>query len=85
MFAVLSVPHSFGTTSYHILTISCCFVVPAQVMVPDVAVLSRLLDPGCPYNPAMAARAAVEAASNGSEVRKVGHNMEEKSKVVIAM
>lgn len=41
-----------------------------QVMVPDVAVLSRLLDPSCPYNPAMTAQAAAAAAagSNFSEV-----------------
>lgn len=41
-----------------------CFRVyfAAQVMIPDVSVLSRLLDPACPYNPTTAA-AAVAAAS----------------------
>lgn len=32
-------------------------------MLPDAGVLSRLLDPSCPYNPATAAAAAAEAAA----------------------
>lgn len=32
-------------------------------MVPDVAVLSRLLDPGCPFSPSKAAAAAEAAAA----------------------
>ena len=32
-------------------------------MVPDVSVLSRLLDPASPYNPATAAAAAAEAST----------------------
>lgn len=32
-------------------------------MVPDVSVLCRLLDPGCPYNPTTAAAAAAAASA----------------------
>ena len=36
-----------------------------QVMLPDVAVLSRLLDPSSPYNPATAAVAAASVSAPG--------------------
>lgn len=36
-------------------------------MVPDVAVLSRLVDPSSPYNPATVAAAAAAAASNSAQ------------------
>lgn len=55
-----------------------------QVMVPDVAVLARLLDPGCPYSPGLTAKAvtaAAAAASTSSQVRLVCCLLYEPSRV----
>lgn len=46
----------------------CCPPCPArhQVMIPDVAVLSRLLDPSSPFSPATAAAATAAAAATST-------------------